>query len=203
MSCVDDKTGLYYYRARYYEPKFGRFISEDPIRFAGGMNFYAYVGNNPVTHSDPFGLAEPGTLTIGSLWAWGATSAAATGKGAAVLAGAGTGAALVGAGTAGWFIGRGIGHVPIGDGRTVDDAVTSAFASIITFSRGDARTTARSWRSPTCKPRNKKECEALYVADTALCNQLKSRACHAQAAERYAACLAGKDIPPLPWRREQ
>jgi RHS repeat-associated protein len=52
----DSETGLYYYRARYYEPKFGRFISEDPIRFDGGMNFYAYAGNNPVTFRDPLGL---------------------------------------------------------------------------------------------------------------------------------------------------
>jgi RHS repeat-associated protein len=52
----DSETGLYYYRARYYEPKFGRFIGEDPIRFDGGMNFYAYVGNNPVTYTDSTGL---------------------------------------------------------------------------------------------------------------------------------------------------
>ncbi len=32
------------------------FISEDPIRFRGGINFYAYVGNNPVNRLDPFGL---------------------------------------------------------------------------------------------------------------------------------------------------
>ena len=44
----DSETGLYYYRARYYDPRIGRFISEDPIRFRGGMNFYSYVLNNPV-----------------------------------------------------------------------------------------------------------------------------------------------------------
>jgi RHS repeat-associated protein len=38
----DSESGLYYYRARYYDPKIGRFISEDPIRFSGGINFYAY-----------------------------------------------------------------------------------------------------------------------------------------------------------------
>ncbi|MCU0293268.1 MAG: hypothetical protein MUF10_14965, partial [Thermoanaerobaculaceae bacterium] len=38
----DPETGLYYYRARYLDPKVGRFISEDPIGFAGGVNFYAY-----------------------------------------------------------------------------------------------------------------------------------------------------------------
>lgn len=53
----NDGTGLYYYRARYYSPKLQRFISEDPIGFAGGdVNFYAYVLNNPVNLIDPLGL---------------------------------------------------------------------------------------------------------------------------------------------------
>ena len=52
----DPETGLYYYRARYYDPVSGRFLSEDPIGFAGGINFYAYVRNNPVGLRDPKGL---------------------------------------------------------------------------------------------------------------------------------------------------
>jgi RHS repeat-associated protein len=56
----DAETGLYYYRARYYSPDMRRFISEDPIRFEGGdVNFYAYVGGNPVNFSDPLGLLNP------------------------------------------------------------------------------------------------------------------------------------------------
>ena len=45
-----------YYRARYYDPQIGRFISEDPITFGGGVNFYAYVRNNPIINVDPSGL---------------------------------------------------------------------------------------------------------------------------------------------------
>jgi RHS repeat-associated protein len=56
----DSETGLYYYRARYYDPKIGRFISEDPIGFGGGVNLYAYVGDNPVNRDDPSGLLFPG-----------------------------------------------------------------------------------------------------------------------------------------------
>ncbi len=41
-------AGLMYYRARWYDPQQGRFISEDPIGLEGGMNFFAYVENNPV-----------------------------------------------------------------------------------------------------------------------------------------------------------
>ena len=53
----NDGTGLYYYRARYYNPELQRFISEDPIGLAGGdINFHAYVGNNPISLIDPFGL---------------------------------------------------------------------------------------------------------------------------------------------------
>lgn len=44
-----------YYRARYYDLTIGRFISEDPKRFGGGVNFYAYTRNNPVTWIDLFG----------------------------------------------------------------------------------------------------------------------------------------------------
>lgn len=54
----DFGTGLYYYRARYYDPQIGRFLTEDPIKFQGGSNFYAYVGNNPVNLTDPLGLEE-------------------------------------------------------------------------------------------------------------------------------------------------
>ncbi len=54
----DSETGLYFYRARYYDPAAGRFLSEDPIRFSGGIDFYAYVGNNPVYWVDPLGLTE-------------------------------------------------------------------------------------------------------------------------------------------------
>lgn len=53
----NDGTGLYYYRARDYDPEIGRFISEDPMGFQAGINFYAYVGNNPVNANDPTGLA--------------------------------------------------------------------------------------------------------------------------------------------------
>jgi RHS repeat-associated protein len=52
----DGATGLYYYRARYYSPQLGRFISEDPIGLAGGTNYYAYAGGDPISNSDPSGL---------------------------------------------------------------------------------------------------------------------------------------------------
>jgi RHS repeat-associated protein len=53
---LDSETGLYYMRARYYDPSAGRFLSEDPSDFNGGINFYAYVANDPVNWNDPLGL---------------------------------------------------------------------------------------------------------------------------------------------------
>ena len=52
----DTETDLYYYRTRYYDPAAGRFISEDPIGFKGGIDFYTYVTNRPVDLADPTGL---------------------------------------------------------------------------------------------------------------------------------------------------
>ena len=55
-TCVYDAGSNY--RARYYDPQIGRFISEDPIGFGGGgTNLYAYVGNDPVNKIDLMGLA--------------------------------------------------------------------------------------------------------------------------------------------------
>ncbi|MBY6243951.1 RHS repeat-associated core domain-containing protein, partial [Methylosinus sp. Sm6] len=87
----DDGAGLYYYRARYYDPAIGRFISEDPKGFdAGDVNFYAYVGNNPVNANDPSGqIAETAwdlfNIALGSYslttnirehnWGWAAVDA--------------------------------------------------------------------------------------------------------------------------------
>ena len=48
-----------YYRARYYDQTAGRFLSEDPVEFQGGINFYRYAINSPVVLRDPSGLCPP------------------------------------------------------------------------------------------------------------------------------------------------
>jgi RHS repeat-associated protein len=53
----DSSTALYYNRARYYDPTIGRFLSEDPIGFDGGVNKYAYARTNPTNLADPSGEA--------------------------------------------------------------------------------------------------------------------------------------------------
>ncbi|SEJ76686.1 RHS repeat domain-containing protein, partial [Achromobacter sp. NFACC18-2] len=52
---LDPETGLHYNRHRYYDPQIGRFISKDPIGFAGGLNVYEYA-DNPLGWIDPLGL---------------------------------------------------------------------------------------------------------------------------------------------------
>jgi len=51
-----DTLGLDYLYQRYYDPAMGRFITRDPIGWAGGLNLYGYVGNDPVNAVDPLGL---------------------------------------------------------------------------------------------------------------------------------------------------
>lgn len=59
----DKEIGLYYYRARYYDPMEGRFISKDPIGFAGGdVNLFRYVGNSMENWRDPDGLSPVGWI---------------------------------------------------------------------------------------------------------------------------------------------
>ncbi|MEJ7622663.1 MAG: RHS repeat-associated core domain-containing protein [Pyrinomonadaceae bacterium] len=62
---LDGDTGLMYYRARFYDPVLGRFISEDPIGFGGGdVNLYGYVQNSPVRRNDPLGLQETDVIIL-------------------------------------------------------------------------------------------------------------------------------------------
>ncbi|MBI4001157.1 MAG: hypothetical protein HY348_05170 [Nitrospira defluvii] len=57
----DAETGLYYYRARYYDAMTGRFLQKDPIGYPGDINFYRYVRNIPTKFADPYGLFELAT----------------------------------------------------------------------------------------------------------------------------------------------
>ncbi|AQQ10439.1 Cell wall-associated polypeptide CWBP200 [Sedimentisphaera cyanobacteriorum] len=52
----DSESGLYYCRARYYNPALGVFHSRDPLAYIDSMNLYAYCTNNPVNYADPWGL---------------------------------------------------------------------------------------------------------------------------------------------------
>ncbi len=54
------KSGMYYYGFRFYDPHLQRWLNRDPIGELGGDNLYAYINNDPVGGTDPFGLMKSG-----------------------------------------------------------------------------------------------------------------------------------------------
>jgi len=156
---LDSETGLYYYRARYYDPNVGRFISEDPIGFDGGANFYRYVDNRPNRFSDPFGLesyaqefaavgavAGAGTVTIGSV------VVDATTGGVNILA---TPAEVAGGAALGAYIGYGAGSL----------------LDYLYFAKGGPQNILPSWVRDRPKPGQsgkdfaKEQCDQKYGKD--------------------------------------
>jgi len=63
----DSSTGLYYFRARWYDPAASRWLSKDPIGIAGGLNQYVFCNNNPVNCVDPYGCAFSEWVGLGSI----------------------------------------------------------------------------------------------------------------------------------------
>ncbi|MFL9867534.1 RHS repeat-associated core domain-containing protein [Paraburkholderia fungorum] len=55
---------MYYYKAQFYAPHFGRFLQTDPVGTADDLNLYAYVGNNPINFTDPSELAAASAKTF-------------------------------------------------------------------------------------------------------------------------------------------
>lgn len=121
---LDSESGLLYYRARYYDPSIGRFLSEEPS-WEDGPNPYWYALANPVNFVDPTGLGTAGAAiggAIGSVLggivggvlggAGGATAGTLALPGGGTLAGGGYGAvegATLGA-AGGVIAGAAIGH---------------------------------------------------------------------------------------------
>ncbi|CAB1369747.1 RHS repeat-associated core domain-containing protein [Denitratisoma oestradiolicum] len=67
----NDGTGLYYYRARYFDPVGKQWLSDDPIGLAGGLNQRAYVSGDPVSNTDPTGLVKVHGNWCGPDWTGG------------------------------------------------------------------------------------------------------------------------------------
>jgi len=99
----NDGIGLLYYRARYYNPTFKRFISEDSIGLSGGLNLYGYISSSPINGTDPTGKASMWGCAVGGLAAVGVAGigCAVTGPGEAVCLPAGAGLILSALGCAG------------------------------------------------------------------------------------------------------
>ena len=67
----DAEIGLYFYRARYYQQREGRFLSEDRLMFDAGPNFYLMALNNPTLLRDPYGLSpDIGQIIAAGIRGW-------------------------------------------------------------------------------------------------------------------------------------
>ena len=100
----DPETSLYYYRARYYDPQAGRFVSEDPIRFLSGINGYRYTYNRPTQFKDWSGNDPLAGTVVGLI-----AGSIQGGLGAAHAGGSATD--VIVAATIGGVIGAGIGAI--------------------------------------------------------------------------------------------
>jgi RHS repeat-associated protein len=144
----NDGSSLYYNRARYYRPEWGRFISEDPLGITAGLNQYRYGLNNPMRYLDPTGMEEDDLLSgwekgvingctiVGALiggfgggvggGVFGATLGLPTGPGAVGTASAGAVSGSVWGGIKGAAGGAILGTGLVGLGHTIKDLINFA-----------------------------------------------------------------------------
>jgi RHS repeat-associated protein len=116
----NDGTGVYFYRARYYNQATQRFVSEDPIEFEDGTNKYQYVANSPPNFTDPRGLQTTqtgvgGTFTASPVAGTGGAGVATDEFGDVGLYVYGGGGAGFGAGFSGGLQGS------LSNGNTIND----------------------------------------------------------------------------------
>ena len=186
-----------YYRARYYDPVIGRFPSEDPISFLGGINFYRYVQNDPPTLTDPSGRGPLGMALGGALGA--VIGGIAGGTLGGVAGGAGGTLFAPGFGT----LGGGIAGAA--EGATVGAVAGGGIGGIIGDAIEDFWNRNKPLPLPLVPPAKcdnlERGCENQYQSDLKVCRSLSMPAarsrCFESAENRRWACLNRRPEPPL------
>lgn len=211
----DSFSGLQFSRARWYDPKIGRFISEDPVGFNGGdINLYGYVRNQPQWYRDPTGLM-PGedVMRDPNAWRAGAAAVAVVGAYAPPVA-----VAVVGAGAiyGAWKLGDYVARHPSNplskpwvSPDIIRPPVSRPYCEPIrrplpwTIPLPRAIPFERSEPVPRPTPDEDDErCLPQFEADNAICKSLpdpgQRARCYASATDRYGSCLARRPfMPPL------
>jgi RHS repeat-associated protein len=187
----DPDLGLYYLRARYYNPQTGRFMSRDPedgkANEPASLHKYLYASGDPTNRLDPGGRGDTMEfpLIVGKI------SASAVVIAGLKVASAAVACALIWEGT-----------------KTYAETVAGPFGKVVMVAPCvwlgiPDPWTLRKWLddyldntpSPPLPPNP--SCGPQYENDLNTCRQVKKASCYAAAMARYAACLAGTQIPPF------
>lgn len=130
----DSATGLYYFRARWYDPDTGRWLSKDPIGIEGGLNQYEFCSSNPVNVVDPHGEFGWFGAIVGGIA--GAVSGAISGS-----ANGGGAAGAIAGGVTGLFAGAAVGAINLSASSAVGAMVGGAVGGAIGSTAAQLMTT--------------------------------------------------------------
>jgi RHS repeat-associated protein len=210
----DVDAGLIYYRARWYDPRVGRFLSEDPIGFGGrDVNFYGYVHNDPLRFVDPNGLRRCNPI-LGAIL--GGVFGAGAGYGGGAILGAVAGGTIGAAG--GTLVIPGFGTITGGASGIAVGAGAGAYAgSVIGAAIGivegyrycDGADTCDKPKAdpipipaPAPTPSDEEPCYKKYIEETGWCGRTYTddyiyESCMSNAWRNYIRCKNG--LPPNPF----
>lgn len=194
---TDNETNLQLLTNRYYDPATGRFLTRDPIGYAGGINLYSYVRNNTTNSIDPIGL-DPASLALPAL---------GTLAGEGAIAGGAAGIAAPAAAAAAVGVTSFIMFYPVGEWTAEQPWNPFTHPSIPIpppICMADGKREPRVWRIPPPPPTRKDDCQQKYLQEIFWCamsysgfhlDECETNALHNRT--RYFNGLPPKPYPPV------